>query len=80
MIDPNKILSVRIDWSGCAAAQRRPGVMSGAWIVRGTRIPIEGVIQNYNAGYSPEDLATRIYRGLPVILAREIIEYAAKRS
>jgi uncharacterized protein (DUF433 family) len=80
MLDPNKVLSARIDWSRCAAAQRRPGVMSGAWTVRGTRIPVEGVIQNYNAGYSAEDLATRIYRGLPVKLAREIIEYAAERS
>jgi len=69
---------VQIDWSRCPAVQRRPGRMSGAWTVRGTRIPVAGVIHNYNSCYGPDELATQIYPGLPIQLAREIIEYAAE--
>jgi uncharacterized protein (DUF433 family) len=65
-----------IDWSACPAAERRPDEMSGAWCVRGTRIPIEGILINYRAGYGPEAFSRSIYMGLSAELAREILEYA----
>jgi uncharacterized protein (DUF433 family) len=68
-----------IDWSDCPAAQRRTGHVSGAWCVRGTRIPVDALIVNYNSGYSAEELA-KLFVGLPIDLATAIIAYAAERS
>jgi uncharacterized protein (DUF433 family) len=76
----DKLLRTNIDWSQCNAVVRTPGTVSGQWRVKGTRIPVSAVIENYNSGYEPEALATRIFIGLPVESAREIIKYAAERS
>jgi len=65
-----------MDWSGCPAVERVPGKVSGQWIVKGTRILADGVIENAEAGYSPEDLATEIYQGLSVDQARTLLSYA----
>lgn len=29
-----------IDWSTCPAVDRTPGKVSGAWLFRGTRVPV----------------------------------------
>lgn len=79
IVRPSKVLNHRIDWTGCSAVERRPSKMSGAWCVLDTRIPVEGVITNYNSGYNAEQLTT-IFVGLRLELAREIIRYAASRS
>lgn len=73
------MLNFYIDWTGCAAVERRPSKMSNAWCVKETRIPVEGVITNYNAGYNAAQLTT-IFVGLRLDLAQEIIRYAAARS
>ena len=78
-VRPFAALNFHIDWTGCSAVERRPSRMSGAWCVRDTRIPVAGLITNYNAGYSAEQLTT-IFAGLRLDLAREIIRYAADQS
>jgi uncharacterized protein (DUF433 family) len=78
--DAERLLNYNIDWSDCPAAVRSPAILSGQWRAKGTRISVESIIENYNDGYSPEELATEIFVGLPVGLAREIIMYAAQRS
>lgn len=72
-------LNSKIDWSQCQSVVRTQGVLSGRWRVKGTRIPVDAIIQNYNSGYSPEALATEIFVGLPVDLARDIVSYAAQK-
>jgi uncharacterized protein (DUF433 family) len=73
-------ISESIDWTDCTAVVQTPGIVSGQWRVRGTRIPLSGLIEVYNAGHSPEDMATNVFVGLPVDLAREVVRYAAERS
>lgn len=65
-----------MDWSGCPEVESIPGKMSGAYLVRGTRIPADSVISNARDGYSPEQLAAEVFEGLPVESARRIIAYA----
>jgi uncharacterized protein (DUF433 family) len=64
-----------IDWSQCPEAERIPGKVSGAWLVKGTRIPVQAVLDNAD-GFTPEDMAAEIYEGLPVESARRIIAFA----
>jgi len=35
-----------LDWSHCTDVERIPGKVSGAWLVVGTRIPADAVIDN----------------------------------
>ena len=41
-----------IDWSQCPAVESIPGKVSGAWVFRGTRMPVETVFENLEAGMS----------------------------
>jgi uncharacterized protein (DUF433 family) len=35
-----------LDWSECAAVESVPGKVGGAWVFRGTRLPVATVIEN----------------------------------
>ncbi len=44
-------------WSLCPAVESIPGKVSGAWVSRGTRLPVATVIEN------PEDLSVEEVMG-----------------
>lgn len=35
-----------IDWSQCPAVESVPGKVSGAWVFRGTRVPVSAILKN----------------------------------
>ena len=35
-----------LDWSQCPAVESTPGKVSGAWVFRGTRLPVATVLEN----------------------------------
>ena len=35
-----------LNWSQCSAVESIPGKVSGAWVFRGTRLPVATVIEN----------------------------------
>ena len=35
-----------LDWSKCPALERIPGKVSGAWVFRGTRVPVSAILKN----------------------------------
>ena len=35
-----------MDWSQCAAVESVPGKVSGAWVFRGTRLPVATIVEN----------------------------------
>lgn len=39
-----------IDWSQCAAVERIPGKVSGAWLFKGTRVPVKALFENIEGG------------------------------
>jgi uncharacterized protein (DUF433 family) len=41
-----------LDWSQCPAVESVPGKVSGAWVFRGTRMPVRTVFENIEAGMS----------------------------
>jgi uncharacterized protein (DUF433 family) len=68
-----------MDWSGCPAVERVAGKVSGQWIVKGTRILADGVLENADAGYTAEELVGEIYEGLNVDQAQALLFYAKKQ-
>jgi len=68
-----------IDWRGCADVESVPDRCSGAWVVTGSRILVEGILENWDDGASPEEIGEEIYDGLGAERARRIIAYARRR-
>lgn len=68
-----------MDWTECPDVERIPGKVSGAWLVKGTRIRADDVIANA-ADFTPEQIVAEIYPSLPLDRVRRIIAYARKRA
>ncbi len=45
-----------LDWSLCHSVESVPGKVSGAWVFRGTRMPVQTVFENLEAGMSVEEI------------------------
>lgn len=45
-----------LDWSKCPAVERNPAKLSGAWVFRGTRMPVQTVFDNLEAGMSVDEI------------------------
>jgi len=45
-----------LDWSQCPAVESVPGRVSGAWVLRGTRMPVKTLFENIEAGMSIEEV------------------------
>lgn len=39
-----------LDWSSCPAVERSSDKVSGAWIFRGTRVPVRALFENLEDG------------------------------
>ncbi len=44
-----------LDWSKCPAVERVPGKVSGAWLFRGTRVPVKALFENLEDGARVEE-------------------------
>ncbi|MDZ4401046.1 DUF433 domain-containing protein [Prosthecobacter sp.] len=43
------------DWQKCPAVERDPERVSGAWIFRGTRVPVRALFENLEDGATVDD-------------------------
>ena len=41
-----------LDWSRCEAVERDPDKLGGAWILKGTRVPVRALFENIEDGAS----------------------------
>jgi len=66
-----------LDWSECPAVESVPGRMSGAWVFRGTRMPVAIVFENLEAGMTIDELI-ETYDGLTREQIQAVLEFAAR--
>jgi len=45
-----------LDWSRCPVVESTPGKVSGAWVFKGTRMPVSLVFENLEAGATIENI------------------------
>ncbi len=43
-----------VAWSQCSAVERSPDKVSGAWLFRGTRVPVSSLFENLRDGATVE--------------------------
>jgi uncharacterized protein (DUF433 family) len=66
-----------LDWSQCDAVESVPGKVSGAWVLKGTRMPVSAIFENIAAGASIDDLM-EWFDGLDRDQVKAVIEFAAR--
>ncbi|MCX6590883.1 MAG: DUF433 domain-containing protein [Acidobacteria bacterium] len=47
---------MNVDWSRCPEVESVPGKMSGAWVLKGTRMPVSAILENVESGASLDDI------------------------
>ena len=47
---------MKIDWSSCPGVERIPGKVSGAWLFKGTRLPVSVLFGNLAAGATLDEI------------------------
>jgi uncharacterized protein (DUF433 family) len=65
-----------LDWSQCPAVESIPGKRSGAWVFRGTRMPVATVFENLEAGSSIEEIIEQFHVTREQI--QSVLEFAAR--
>lgn len=66
-----------LDWSKCPAVESVPGKLSGAWVFRGTRVPVSAVFENLEDGLTINEIV-QMFDGLSKDLVVTVLEFAAQ--
>jgi len=66
-----------LDWSQCQAVESVPGKVSGAWVFRGTRIPVAAVFENLEDGLTVNEIV-EMFDGLTQEQVKAVLDFAAQ--
>jgi uncharacterized protein (DUF433 family) len=65
-----------LDWSQCPAVESVPGKVSGAWVFRGTRMPVATVFENLEDGMTIEEVVEQF--DVTPEQVKAVLEFAAR--
>ena len=65
-----------LDWSKCSAVESVPGKVSGAWVFRGTRLPVATLFENLEDGMSIEEIMEQV--GVTREQVKAVLDFAAR--
>ena len=68
-----------IDWSSCPAVERDPERVSGAWVFRGTRVPVAALFENLEDGALVSQFV-EWFPGVTLEQVRTVLEHAARSA
>ena len=64
----------KIDWSECLLVETKPGVQSGVPVLRGTRMPVNAIVDNFDYGVSVGEISEQFE--IPQDCIEAVIAYA----
>lgn len=70
---------IMIDWSSCPAVDRDPERVSGAWVFRGTRVPVSALFENLEDGPSVSQFVDW-FPGVTPEQVRAVLDHAARSA
>jgi uncharacterized protein (DUF433 family) len=68
-----------IDWSTCSVVERNPDRVSGAWVFRGTRVPVAALFENLEDGTVVSQFV-EWFPGVTLDQVRAVLEHAARSA
>lgn len=63
------------EWSDCPAVERDPQRVSGAWVFRGTRVPVAALFENLQDGATLDDFVAW-FPGVQRFQAEAVLKHA----
>ena len=66
-----------LDWSSCPAVERDLQRISGAWVFRGTRVPVSALFENLEDGVQITQFV-EWFPGVTIEQVRAVLDHAAK--
>ena len=63
-------------WNTCIAVERNSATLSGAWIFKGTRVPVSALFENLEDGAKADEFI-EWFPGVTVEQVRLVLEHAA---
>ena len=66
-----------LDWSFCPAVERDPRRLGGAWVFRGTRVPVSALFENLEDGVQIAEFV-EWFPGVNIEQARGVLDHAVK--
>ena len=66
-----------LDWTTCEAVERDAQKLSGAWVFRGTRVPVSALFENLEGG-ATLDQFLGWFPGVTRAQAEAVLEHAAR--
>jgi uncharacterized protein (DUF433 family) len=66
-----------LDRKDCAAVERVPGRVGGAWVFKGTRVPVRALFENFEAGATVDNFL-EWFPGVSSEQANAVLEQAEK--
>jgi len=66
-----------LDWSTCEAVERNPDVVGGAWVFKGTRVPVHALFENIEGG-ATVDQFMEWFPGVARAQVEAVLEHAAR--
>ena len=64
----------KIDWSSCPLVEFKENVQSGSPVLRGTRVPVAAIVDNFDYGVSVTNIAQQFQ--IPQNQVEQILAYA----
>lgn len=68
---------MEVNWTECSAVEQSPDKMSGAWVFRGTRIPVKLLFDNLELGANIDDFM-EWYPGASKEQIKQVLEFASR--
>ena len=72
-------MTAMIDWSTCPAAEQDAARVSGAWVFRGTRVPVAALFENLEDDASAHQFV-EWFPGVSLEQVRAVLEHAARSA
>jgi len=66
-----------LDWTTCLVVERDPQKLSGAWVFRGTRVPVSALFENLEGG-ATVDQFLEWFPGVGRKQVDAVLEHAAR--
>jgi uncharacterized protein (DUF433 family) len=67
-----------VDWSDCPIVETNPRKVSGAPILKGTRVQADSILENYEGGSPVEEISENF--GIPETTIRELLGFPARQQ
>jgi len=68
-----------IDWNSCPVVELNPELVSGAWVFRGTRVPVAALFKNLEEGVTVNEFV-ELFPGVDLLHAHSVLDHAAKST